>query len=220
LADVEAVVARLPAGRRPRIVSLNPTSLSDVLNEINLLGAAAGAAERAIEYLQQLNARIETVRRLTSNIAEALPPRRVAMVEWIEPLMLSGNWLPELIALAGGEHRLTNAGQHSLYVAWDDVVQYDPEVVIIAPCGFSLERTLEEVPLLTTLPHWEQLAAVRGGRVYAMDGNAYLNRSGPRLVDSLEILAHLFYPEQIKAPAGIAALHGVWRRLDGEQNRS
>lgn len=213
LSDVEAVVARMPAGKQPRIVSLNPASLDDVLREIELLGDAAGVPQAASEYLLQLRARIESVRSSAKAILGEEQPRRVALIEWIEPLMLSGNWLPELVALAGGEHALTTAGAHSPYVTWDAVLKYDPEVVIVAPCGFGLERTLEEVSLLTNLPGWQELAASRAGRVYALDGNAYLNRSGPRLVDSLEILAHLIYPEDVQVPACIQNPSNVWKTI-------
>jgi iron complex transport system substrate-binding protein len=213
LSDVEAVVARMPEGNRPRIVSLNPSSLDDVLREIELLGSAAGVPQATAEYLTQLRARIECVRGSAAAIVGENRPRRVVLIEWIEPLMLSGNWLPEMLELAGGEHALTTAGAHSSYVAWANVVKYDPEVVIVAPCGFGLQRTLEEVSLLTKLPGWDELAASRAGRVYALDGNAYLNRSGPRLVDSLEILAHLIYPEQIPVPACVANRSQLWQRL-------
>jgi iron complex transport system substrate-binding protein len=214
LADVEAVVASMPRARQPRIVSLNPASLNDVLREIELLGEAAGASRAAHDYLASLRARIERVRSTTAGIVGANRPRRVALIEWIEPLMLSGNWLPELVQLAGGEHALTTAGEHSPHVAWADVVRYDPEVVIVAPCGFSLERTLEELPLLAELPGWQNVSASRTRQVYALDGNAYLNRSGPRLVDSLEILAHLIYAGQIGVPECVAKPRRVWRQWE------
>jgi iron complex transport system substrate-binding protein len=213
LSDVEAVVARMPVGKQPRIMSLNPTSLDDVLHEIEMLGVAAGVPQAAHAYLSQLRARIESVRSSSAALVGEKQRRRVALIEWIEPLMLSGNWLPELVEIAGGEHALTTAGAHSPYVAWADVVKYDPEVVIVAPCGFGLPRTLEEVSLLTNLPGWHDLHASRAGRVYALDGNAYLNRSGPRLVDSLEILAHLIYPEQLRVPARVVDPSQLWQKL-------
>ncbi len=120
--------------------------------------------------------------------------REVAIVEWLEPLMLSGNWVPEMVALAGGRHDLTTAGEHSPYVKWDDLLAYDPQAILVVPCGFDLAKTLSCWQVLKSLPGWQQLSAVRTGRVHAIDGNAYFNRSGVRLIDSLEILAHLLHP--------------------------
>jgi iron complex transport system substrate-binding protein len=127
----------------------------------------------------------------------------VAVVEWLEPLMLSGNWVPEIVALAGGRHELTTAGRHSPYVEWEELLAYDPQAIVVVPCGFDLERTLSCWQVLTALPGWQELSAVRVGRVHAVDGNAYFNRPGVRLVDSLEILAHLLHPDRVAEPAGL-----------------
>ena len=116
--------------------------------------------------------------------------------------MLAANWVPEIIEWAGGQNGLSIGGRHSTYHAWPDVLAYDPEVIVISPCGFDLNRTLEEARALAQVPGWSNMTAVRTGRVYAIDGNAYLNRSGPRLVDSLEIVAHLLHPELHAAPLG------------------
>ena len=137
---------------------------------------------------------------------------RVALVEWLDPLMLSGNWMPEMVQLAGGRHDLTQSGRHSPYVSWEDLAAYDPQVVLVLPCGFDLERTLDEWRILEQQPLWPKLSAVRSGRVFAVDGNAYFNRSGPRLVDSLEILAHLVHPNRIGPPPQLIA-NLCWRRL-------
>ena len=153
---------------------------------------------------QRGKSRIAAVERATADLALAVRPR-VAMIEWLEPLMLSGNWVPEIVALAGGRHELTTAGRHSPYVAWEEVLAYDPQVIVVVPCGFDLPRTLSCWQVLTALPGWQELSAVRAGRVHAVDGNAYFNRSGPRLIDSLEILAHLLHPDRVGEPA---ALHG------------
>jgi iron complex transport system substrate-binding protein len=108
--------------------------------------------------------------------------------------MVAANWMPELIEIAGGQCRLTRSGERTHYTKWQDVVTFDPEVIVVTPCGFDLPRTLSEMRVLTKLPGWGTLAAVRQGRVHAADGNAYFNRSGPRIVDSLEILAELIHP--------------------------
>ena len=214
LADVEAAVAGSDQLCGAEIVSLNPESIGDVLHDIQRIGNAAGATAQADDYTEQLKARIAEVRRATETLVKQNQrPRRMVLIEWIEPLMLSGNWMPELVAWAGGEHALTEAGKHSPYVNWEDVVRYDPEVIVIAPCGFDLNRTLTETGLLQKLPGWNKLSAVQAARVYAMDGNAYFNRSGPRLVDSLEILAHLIYPESIPQPTCVADPALIWQPI-------
>ena len=211
LADVEAIVARFTPANRPQVLAAQP-QLAGRCATRNRNARRRGRRERSRAYVASLNSRIERVRQ--SAAAQCLPPRRVAIIEWIEPLMLSGNWLPELVGWAGGEHALTTPGEHSPYVAWEQVAVYDPEVVIVAPCGFDLERTRAEALALLNLPGWRELAAFKQGRVFALDGNAYLNRSGPRLVDSLEILAHLIYPERTTAPACVPRPESVWRRLE------
>jgi iron complex transport system substrate-binding protein len=108
--------------------------------------------------------------------------------------------VPEIIELAGGRNGLSIGGRHSTYHAWPDVLAYDPQVILISPCGFELNRTLDEARALTRISGWQGMTAVRNGRVFAVDGNAYLNRSGPRLVDSLEVVAHLLHPDQFAAP--------------------
>ncbi len=140
---------------------------------------------------------------------------RVALVEWLDPLMLSGNWMPQMVALAGGRHDLTRAGDHSPYVSWDVLAAYDPQVMLVMPCGFDLERTLAEWPILERQPGWRKLSAVRSGRVWAVDGNAYFNRSGPRLLDSLEILGHLLHPDRLGPPPHLVSSRAGagWGRL-------
>ncbi len=202
------------AGRNcaARVLALNPQSLADVLADVERLGAAAGAEAAATALGARLADRIERVRALTADIPPEHRPR-AALVEWLEPLMLSGNWVPELVELAGGRHDLTQPGRHSPYVSWQDLADYDPQMVLLLPCGFDLERTLAEWRQMRTQPRWAALGAVAGGRAFAVDGNAYFNRSGPRLVDSLEILGHLLHPERIAAPGQLVAEH-TWRRLD------
>ena len=198
-ADVLSAVAADPRLAGCRIVALNPQGLSDVLADLRRVGEAAGALEAAEHCIAALEARIESVRRRTAALTDAERPRS-ACVEWAEPLMLAANWVPEIVELAGGRNGLSIGGRHSTYHAWADVVAYDPEIIVVSPCGFDLHRTLDEAKALANVPGWKQISAVRTGRVYAVDGNAYLNRSGPRLVDSLEILAHLMHPHLIDAP--------------------
>ena len=134
---------------------------------------------------------------------------RVLCIEWIEPLMPAGNWTPQLIEFAGGTSGLAVSGEHSRYATWQEVAAFDPEVILVAPCGFDLPRTLQEVACLPHVPGWQQFTAVRAGRVFAIDGNSLLNRSGPRLIESLELLARLIHPELLRE----IDLAEYWQRL-------
>lgn len=198
--DVVAAVASEPRLNQAQLVALNPQSLGDVLEDIRRLGMATERTAAAAEYVTALETRIEHVRTRTGTLAES-HRRLTACIEWIEPMMIVGNWTPELIALAGGRQSWAVAGRHSSYTAWEDVRSADPEVIVVMPCGFDRERTVREAASLLELPGWGELRAVRSGRVFAVDGNALFNRSGPRLVDSLELLAGLIHPELHGKPA-------------------
>ena len=180
-------------GVAPRMLSLDPHGLEDILATIGAVGAAAGTAERAAELVAALRARIERVR---ERAAAAVSRPRVACLEWLDPIYGPGHWLPELVALAGGQPGIGTARAESRRVLWGDVIAFAPEVIVVTPCGFDLPRAVAEAR--HTLPSrtgWEALPAVRHGRVYAVDGNAYVSRPGPRIVDSLELLAELIHPE-------------------------
>jgi iron complex transport system substrate-binding protein len=189
LRDVEGAVARM--NFRPRIVSLNPNSLADVWADIQAIAAGCGVAERGETLLTELRGRMRNV----ADRAAHLDRPTVACIEWIDPLMAAGNWMPELVELAGGVNLFGEAGQHSPWMTWDDLVRRDPDVIVVLPCGFDLERTLAELPVLLSRPEWTRMKAVRTGRVWAADGNAYFNRPGPRLVEALEMLAAAIHPE-------------------------
>lgn len=179
-----------------RIVALNPSTMADVLDAIRELADAAGASAAADLLIASLSTRVDRIRSRSESVAQL----RVVVIEWIEPLMTAGHWTPELIQWAGGNPLLTAAGQPSAYVPWSDVAGADPEVSIVSPCGFGLSRALGELPSLEGLPGWNETRAVRDGRVFVLDGNAYLSRGGPRLVDALEILAHVLHPEFFAEP--------------------
>jgi len=181
------------------VVALNPNSLEDVFADIQRVGESVGESDGAARFVHVLRSRVDRVVATTSSLSEEERPR-VACIEWIEPLMLAGNWMPELIEMAGGRCELAAGGVHSSYAKWADVTEYDPQVIVISPCGFDLTRSLDEARSLAELPAWRDTAAFRTRRVFAVDGNAYFNRSGPRLVDSLEILAHLFHPNRCDRP--------------------
>jgi iron complex transport system substrate-binding protein len=210
-ADVLEAVRGRPELAATQVVALNPTSLADVFDGIVRVGKAAGALEHAEGFRDTLLRRGGAITNLTYTLAKNQRPR-VACVEWIEPLMLAANWTPEIVELAGGEHALTQGGVHSSYSSWSELVEYDPQVIIVMPCGFDLPRTLVEANTLTQMPGWDAINAVRSGRVWAVDGSAYFNRCGPRLVDSLEILAHLLHPDSIAPPTRVDAA-SAWRRL-------
>lgn len=189
--EVLDLVQSAPELSHTRVIALNPQSLGDVFQDMLRAGEALDACQAAEHVVAQLRSRIAAVRDRT----RSLPRPRVACIEWIEPLMLAANWTPELIDIAGGHCPLATAGAHSTYSSWDDVLAFDPEVLVVAPCGFDLPRTIREAAVIAAWPHFNRLSAVRQGRVYAADGNAYFNRSGPRLVESVEILVHLFHPD-------------------------
>jgi iron complex transport system substrate-binding protein len=176
----------------PQVVSLTPNALADVWADIERVAEALGAPERAAELIRGLHERMGAMAARAQSLARW---PTVACVEWIEPLMAAGNWMPELVALAGGANLFGEAGKHSPGMTWAELVAADPDVIFISPCGFDIARTRQELPLLTGKPEWPRLRAVRDSRVFVADGNAFFNRPGPRLVESLEILAEILHPE-------------------------
>ena len=194
--DVLDLARAEPSLARTRVLALNPASLGDILQDIRAVADAAGVAIRGERYVAGLQDRIDRV------AARKLQPRpRVVCLEWLGPLMTAGNWTPELIELAGGESCLAEAGRHSGYIEWTQVAACNPDVLLIAPCGFGLARSQAESRRLWQLPGFADLAAVKSGRAWVLDGNAYLNRSGPRIVDTLEILAGLLRGHPPAEPA-------------------
>jgi iron complex transport system substrate-binding protein len=176
-----------------RIISLQPNSLDDIFNDIGIVADALNVTHTGKDLLEDLNQRVDIIRhKLKFN--ENKPT--VACIEWLEPLMISGNWVPELVGIAGGIPVLTEQGKHSSYIQWDDLRMADPDIIIIMPCGFPIERTLKEIDMLLALPGFTELRAVKNNAVYIADGNQYFNRPGPRIVDSIEILAEIINPKQ------------------------
>jgi iron complex transport system substrate-binding protein len=198
--EVRAAACALPG--RPRVVNLEPQTLAGVLESIRLVGRAADAVPQAEAIVRGLEERVAAV----VARSKALPRRpRVALLEWIDPPFSCGHWSPELVRLAGGEEGLGREGEPSRTLAWSDVVTWRPEVLVLACCGFGVERTLQDVPRIRSYPGWEDLPCARDGRVYVVDGSAYFSRPGPRLVDSLEILAHALHPDVHPLPPGLPA---------------
>ena len=216
--DVVELVNSSPRLADTKIVSLAPESLDDLFDDIRRVGEATecevtGTSDAAEQYVDQLQARLKAVRESIGQVS-ALDRPRVAIVEWLDPIMIAGNWTPGMVVRAGGRYDLAEDGRHSPYVDWSKIVAYDPEVLFIAPCGFDIDRTKSECHRVTSRTGWQQLSAVRAGRVFILDGNAYLNRSGPRLVDTVEILAHLIHPDRCGLPVCVGESQQAWRLFD------
>ncbi len=188
----EVVEATQSLPQKPKIISLTPGLLSDVLRDIERVGQLTGREKEAETLVRHLRERIDRVREQTTR-SELRP--RVACLEWIDPIFSAGHWVPEMVELAGGREGLAKKGKPSMKIDWNKVVELAPEVIVLMPCGFDVERTIKEFHLLKRLPGWNELPAVKEGRIFAVNGHAYFNRSGPRLVDGLEILAQILHPE-------------------------
>jgi iron complex transport system substrate-binding protein len=190
--DVVEVAGRLPG--RPRVLQQDPTTLGEVLEDVTRLGEATGIGERAAEVRRELEERLEAVR-----AAVAGEPRpRVLALEWLDPPFLGGHWIPEMIEIAGGESIGGSSGQKSPQVKWEDLRGLEPDLVVSMPCGWYLDESCAQA-----LRHGEQLGAFGAANIYAVDGASTFSRPGPRLVDGVELLGHLFHPELVEPPEGI-----------------
>jgi len=190
LRDVEQALARGIPGQ-PVIVSLQPDSLDRIWEDFRRVARALGIAEKAEEVITHLERRMAAL----APPPEAGPLPRVACIEWMEPLMAAGNWMPELIGMAGGTNLFGENGRHSPWLTWEELKDADPDVLILAPCGFDLERTAAELHWMMDRAGWRDLRAVREERVYLGDGNRYFNRPGPRVVETLQVLVEMLHPE-------------------------
>jgi iron complex transport system substrate-binding protein len=191
LSDVEkALAARLDF--EPHLVSLEPNALTDLWTDIRTVASAIGVPDRGEELVSRLQCRIDAIAARARTL-DRFPT--VACIEWIDPLMAAGNWVPELVEFAGGINLFGTAGRHSPWLTREALASSDPDVIVVLPCGFDIERSRREMPALTRQARWHALRAVQNGSVYLTDGNQYFNRPGPRLVESLEILAEILHPE-------------------------
>ncbi len=193
-ADVDAAVAEW-TGLQPKVVSLAPYSLAEVFSDMQRVAAALDAPERGDKLVHDLQMRCAEIREVASNLKNN---PTVACIEWIEPMMAAGNWMPQLVEMASGKNLFGKAGEHSPWMKFEDLAAADPEVIVIAPCGFGIPRASEELHLLQKQDGWKQIRAVRDGRVFLADGNQYFNRPGPRIVESLQILAELIHPDTFR----------------------
>jgi len=189
--DVEEAVCQLVESR-PRVVSLEPNRLEDVWQDFYRVGRALGNFSAAEKMVEKLKRRLADI---SSRAHEAKTFPNVATIEWMDPLMAAGNWMPELVEAAGGENLFGENGKHSPYLEWDALVAKDPDIIVILPCGFDIEHTQRDLGSLTQRPGWTKLKAVRERRVFISDGHQFFNRPGPRLVESTEILAEIFHPD-------------------------
>jgi iron complex transport system substrate-binding protein len=186
-AEVQAAACSLPG--QPRVVNLEPMTLEQVFDCILQVGSAAACDTRALEVVAALRGRVESV---AARVAQSRERPRVVVLEWLDPLFTCGHWTPDLVRLAGGTEVIARAGERSRTMTLEELLAAAPEVLVIACCGFDIERTMLDMPAFLALPGVAALPAVRSGRVHVIDGNAYLSRPGPRLVDSLEILSEFF----------------------------
>ena len=192
LKDVETALADL-LDKECQLISLQPNGLDDVYRDIRMIAGKLSVENAAEQLLELSDERINIIRHKLKFIAEK---PTVACIEWLSPLMIAGNWTPEIVEIGGGLPVLTEAGKHSSYITFQDIIIADPDIILIMPCGFSIQRTLQEIGLMLDTPGWADLKAVKTHRVHIADGNQYFNRSGPRMTDSIEIMAEIINPKQ------------------------
>jgi len=189
--DVEAAVAEW-LGARPKIVSLAPYGLDDIFTDMQRVADALDASARGTELVERLRARLMKIADKARGASER---PSVATIEWLDPLMAGGNWMPTLVEMAGGSNLFGVAGEHSPWMKFDELAAKDPDMILISPCGFNMDRAAQDLPTLTNRAGWHKLKAVRARLVFMADGNQYFNRPGPRIAESLEILAEIVHPE-------------------------
>ena len=207
LDDLEAAACDL-LDPQPRLVVLHPMTLDDVFADIRKVGAAVGRAPRADALVERMKTAFDRVRERASAGSGTRP--RVGIIEWLDPPMSAGNWMPTLVDIAGGTQLFGAPGRHSPWLDWQAFVQADPDVVVVVPCGFDISRTVSELGAVTTRPGWRSLSAVRSGKVFVADGNRYFNRPGPGLAESARILGQILAPDRFEPDL----MGSAWIRLD------
>jgi iron complex transport system substrate-binding protein len=180
-------------GARPTIVSLEPNSLDDVWSDIRRVGDALGASQKAENLIESCRKRLVALQDRTN---EAVHRPTVAGIEWMGPLMAGGNWMPDLIEIAGGRSLFAEPSKHSHWLEWSYLIEADPDVILLFPCGFKIAQTIGDLDLLRANPDWANLRAVKDRRVYVIDGHHFFNRPGPRLVESAEMVAEILHPDR------------------------
>lgn len=204
----QAVIDKLD--KQPDVIALTPQNLTDIFQTAIRIATALGHEEAAYPYLNALQTRIDRV--VDTLRAHRLLPKRVMLMEWIDPIYNCGHWLPDQIAYAGGVDMLSNPAGDSIVTPWSKVVRYNPDVLVIAPCGFAVERTLQELDLLTQKPEWASLSAVQNNAVYIADYDLFTQPSASTLVDGIELLAACFHPAQFSVPTHLAhKVHALYQ---------
>ena len=207
LEEVEKAACQLVRSR-PAILSLEPNLLADVWGDVERVAAALEVENRGVALVSELRDRLARIAVRTRRIGDR---PRVACIEWFEPLMAAGNWMPELVEIAGGRNLFSAAGAHSPWLPWEALEEAQPDCIVLMPCGFDIPRSRRELPALTRHPALPRLHAVQEGRVFLTDGNQYFNRPGPRLVESTRILAEILHPRHFEGTCE----HRGWERWEG-----
>lgn len=202
-------VAKLP--KQPELISLTPQSLFDVFENAVTIAKALGKEEVAYEYLGNLQNRINRI--IDTLRKHQAPLRRVSLLEWIDPVYNCGHWIPHQIGYAGGVDMLSNPSGDSIRMEWERIAKYDPEVLVLAPCGFNIERAVEEMDILTSKKDWNQLTAVKNEEVYLVDFDLFTQSSASTLVNGIEVLAALFHPEVFEVPERLNQKVRKWNNL-------
>jgi iron complex transport system substrate-binding protein len=188
----EVTQALAALASKPEILWLTPKSLAQIEENLRAIGAATGCLEKAEELIARGRAILD---RVAERAGRASTRPRVFCMEWLDPVYCSGHWVPEMVSIAGGVDHLGHEGSDSVRIAWEDVLAWNPEVLVIMPCGYRLDQVLELTPQLGARSGWRELPAVQQGRVYAVDASSYFARPGPRVVEGTELLAHLIHPD-------------------------
>jgi len=208
--EVSQLLKQLP--NSPRILWQTPKTIGEIFDCMRELGEATGREATAETFIRDGRARLDAIAAATRDVADR---PRVFCMEWIDPFFCCGHWVPEMVRIAGGTDELGRDGEDSIRVSWDDVRRWAPDVVIVMPCGFDLGKTVAESARLSSYDGWDDLPAVRSGRVYAVDANSYFARPGPRVVEGTELLAHLIHPDRFawNGPPAFRALHHLCERV-------
>ena len=202
--DLAAALSVLPSSAR--VLSLNPRRLSDIWEDIVSVGRATGRVSEAEKLAEQLKQRVRTVRQVAAGIAQ---PPRVLCLEWLAPPFVAGHWVPEMVQIAGGIDVMGRVGEPGFRTTWEEIFKTAPDVVVVMPCGYDLQRTAAEVRSIGLPAGWNQLPAVRTGRVIAVDASSYFSRPGPRVATGLEILAHALDPARTPVPIPSDAMMNI-----------
>ena len=206
LNDVKEAVSDW-VGNKPDIVSLEPNYLDEVWSDFERVGEKLNSSDSYLKFKSEIEQRLENLKQKSQQLSKR---PTVVCVEWIVPLMIAANWVPELVDIAGGINMLSKPGSHSHIFKWEEIIESNPDFIIMMPCGFDINRTLEEINILKQKPDWSKLEAVKSNHVFVVDGNQYFNRPGPRLIESAEILFEIFNFNE----KSVKALENSWIRLE------